>query len=430
MSTLIQNIVLLAVPTGAAAGAGAVAVHYRRRAAERLGVIRQLEGRVRDGEQRVSARDEEARNLAAQRLPALIVALSRGDGGRHRDAGLLHPQLADTETGAAYHAVLDQVAVLANEAAERAEGAARAAVEAVVRSMQSLINEQQVAVTALQDLQSDEKTLAITIPIDHASSQLARRAQIVGILTGMWPGRQRADTPLLETIRGGVSRIRDYPRVEITGEPTAYVAGRVVEPVVLAAAELLNNAAQHSHPGTKVYVWYLEGHNGISIVIEDAGIGMAPEERERAARLLSGQNPVRITELRTPPRFGFQAIGLLAARYGFTVSVEQQSVHGGVRAVLHLPRALLVTAPTHAPAPEPAAGYVPDASAPGGHPYPVAVEDGLPMRRGRRGSGLPAAAPATSVPRPGAGRGLAAFVRGTSSARPNSTNSTDQEQIS
>ncbi|WP_331736085.1 ATP-binding protein (plasmid) [Streptomyces xanthophaeus] len=426
MSTLIEGIVLLAVPSSVAAGAGAAAVHYRRRAAERLGVIRQLESRVRDGEQRVSARDEDARHLAGHRLPALISALSRGDGS-HRDAGLMHPQLADTETGAAYRAVLEQVAVLAGEASERAEGAANAAVQAVVRSLQSLINEQQVAVTALQDLQSDEKTLAITIPIDHASSQLARRAQIVGILTGMWPGRRRADTPLLETIRGGVSRIRDYPRVEITGEPTAYVAGRVVEPVVLAAAELLDNAARHSEPGTKVYVWYLEAHNGISIVIEDAGIGMAPEERERAARLLAGQDPVRITELRTPPRFGFQAIGLLAARYGFTVSVEQQSVHGGVRAVLHLPRTLLAAAPAHAPASEPAAGHVPDAS-PAGHPYPVAEEDGLPMRRGRHGARLTTAAPATSLPQPGAGRGLAAFMRGTSSARPAST--TDQEQTS
>lgn len=425
MSPLIQDIVLLTVPAGVAAGAGAAAVHYRRRAVERLGSIRQLETRVRDCEQRVAARDEEAQHLAGHRLPVLVSALSRGVGGSHRDAGLLRPQLADTPTGAAYRAVLEQVSALASEASERAEGAAGAAVQAVVRSLQALINEQQVAVTALQDLQSDEKTLAITIPIDHASSQLARRAQIVGILTGMWPGRRRADTPLLETIRGGVSRIRDYPRVEITGEPTAYVAGRVVEPVVLAAAELLDNAARHSEPGTKVYVWYLEAHNGISIVIEDAGIGMAPEERERAARLLSGQDPVRITELRTPPRFGFQAIGQLAARYGFAVSVEQQSVHGGVRAVLHLPRALLAPAPAPASpsAPEPAAGHASEAP-PAGHPYPVA-EDGLPMRRRGHGSRLPTAAPATSLPQPGAGRGLAAFMRGTASAR---TTSTDQEQ--
>ncbi len=420
-----HDIALMAVPTGIAAGAGAAAVHYRRRATERLGLIRQLESRVRDGEQRVEARDEEARHLAEHRLPALISALSRGDVDSYRDVGLLHPPLATSPTGVAYRAVLDQVSVLAGEASERAERAASAAVQAVVRSLQALINEQQVAVTALQDLRSDEETLALTIPIDHASSQLARRAQIVGILTGMWPGRQRNDTPLPETVRGGVSRIRDYLRVEVSGEPTAYVSGRVVEPVVLAAAELLDNAARHSEPGTKVYVWFLEAHNGISIVIEDAGIGLAPEERERAARLLSGQDPVRITELRTPPRFGFLAIGQLAARYGFHVSVEQQSVHGGVRAVLHLPRALLVAPP----APASPAGAEPvngsqKAAAFSDHPYPVA-EDGLPLRRPGPGSRFQPGAPATSPPPPGAGSQLAAFMRGTHSAR---TASTDQEQ--
>ncbi|MFD4576359.1 ATP-binding protein [Streptomyces sp. NPDC058417] len=427
MSTLIHDFALVAVPSGVAVGAGAAAVFYRRRAVERLGAIRRLEARVRDGEQSVTGRDEEARHLAGVRLPALVSALSRGEGARHRDAGLLHLPLADTPTGAAYREVLHQVAELTRAASERAEGAASAAVQAVVRSLQALINEQQVAVTALQDLKSDEDTLAITIPIDHASSQLARRAQVVGILTGMWPGRQREDTALLETVRGGVSRIRDYPRVEINGEPSAYVAGRAVEPVVLAAAELLDNAARHSEPGTRVYVWFLEAHNGISIVIEDAGIGLAPEERERASRLLSGQAPVRITELRTPPRFGFAAIGQLAERYGFHVSVEQQSVHGGVRAVLHLPGTLLV-APPAAVFP-PAAQSVNTGqplAAPAGHPYPVA-EDGLPVRRRRQEPRLQPGAPAASPPPPGAGRHLAAFMRGTGSAR---TDATDQEQTS
>lgn len=424
MNTLIQDVVPLLVPAGVAASAGAVAVHYHRRAVERLGTIRQLETRVRDCEERVAARDEEAQHLAGHRLPALVAALTRGDGGNYRDDGLLHPRLADTPTGTAHRAVLDQVSVLAEEASERAEGAAGAAVQAVVRSLQSLINEQQVAVTALQHLRGDEETLAVAMPIDHASSQLARRAQIVGILTGMWPGRRREDTPLIDTVRGGVSRIRDYTRVKVTGERGEYVIGRVVEPVVLAAAELLDNAARHSEPGTQVDVWYLEAHNGLSIIIEDAGIGMAPEERQRAARLLSGQDRVRITELRTPPRFGFLAIGQLAARYGFYVSVEQQSVHGGVRAVLHLPRALLAAPPAPAAPSAPESGG-PAAQTPAlsGHPYAVA-EDGLPVRRRGQGPRFQPAVASVRPPPPGAGRGLAAFMRGTASAR---TASTDQE---
>ncbi|MEU6214378.1 ATP-binding protein [Streptomyces sp. NPDC047023] len=421
MSTLIQDVALLAAAP-AAVSMGAAALHYRRKASAQLARNRALEVRARDAEQRVAARDEEAQRLCAVRLPALVNALDRGDGGSFIDAGLLHPQLAETQTGAAHQAVLQQVSSLAWEASERAEGASRAAVQAVVRSLQSLMNEQQIAVTALLESQHDERTLQLAIPIDHSGSQLARRAQVVGVLTGMWPGRQRDDAPLMDAVRGGVSRIRDYQRVRITGERTEQVAGRVVEPVVLAVAELLDNAARHSEPGTMVDVWYIEAHNGISIVIEDAGIGLSPEERERASRLLSGRTPVRLTELRTPPRFGFQAIGLLAARYGFHVSVEQQSVHGGVRAVLHLPRALLAV-PTAAQSVASSTGELAHAAAspdPIGQAYPVAG-DGLPVRRRGTGPGFQPSAPGAVPPAAGAGRSLAAFVRGTASARSKSS---------
>ncbi|GGZ95068.1 hypothetical protein GCM10010371_63700 [Streptomyces subrutilus] len=432
MTTLIQDAALLAAPAAGivATGATGAALHYRRRAAQRLGFLRSAQERARDAEQRAAAMDEEAVHLAHSRLPALLAALGQEAGAGHRDGGVLHSRLAGSRGATAFQTVLDQVSGWAREEAERAEGASRAAVQAVVRSLQSLIYEQQVAITVLLESQHEEKVLELANPIDHAGSQLARRAQVVGVLTGMWPGRQREDAPLVDAVRGGVSRIRDYRRVRITGEPTQYVLGRFVEPVVLAAAELLDNATRYSEPGTMVEVWYVDAHHGISIVIEDAGIGLTPENRERAARLLSGQVPVRITELRTPPQFGFLAVGALAARYGFCASVEQQSAHGGVRAVLHLPRALLSGVPSQAPA---AAGYQVPAGGPAdgaagdgpaaGGPYPVAA-DGLPVRRRGQGPRFTPSAPAAAPAPGGAGRSVAAFVRGTHFAR---TPSSDQE---
>ncbi|WP_189530896.1 sensor histidine kinase [Streptomyces roseolilacinus] len=424
MSFLTQDAALLLAPSGGMVAAGVAAFHYRRKAVRAERRAGGLEIRARAAEQQVAARDAEAGHLAGIRLPALVDALNRGGGGTHRDGGLLHAHLAGTPVGKAYAGVLEQVSALATGASERAEGASRAAVQAVVRSFQALVYEQQTAITALLESQHDERVLEFAIPIDHAGSQLARRAQIVGVLTGMWPGRQRDDALLLEAVRGGISRIRDYRRVRITGERGEYVAGRFVEPVVLAVAELLDNAARHSEPGTLVEVWFVEAHNGISIVIDDAGIGLSPEERERAAHLLSGAGPVRLTELRTPPRFGFLATGVLAAQYGFKVSVEQQSVHGGVRAVLHLPRALLARPPAQQQPQQPAAAPAPRADepavvppVPAEHPYPVAG-DGLPVRRRRRGPKPDLSAPPPAVPpAAGAGSDLAAFLRGTHSAR-------------
>jgi len=77
------------------------------------------------------------------------------------------------------------------------------------------------------------------------------------------------------------------------------------------------------------------------VIIDDAGVGMDAHSTERAAALLSGRHSVDVTRLDDPPQFGFAVIGVLAARYGFSVSADTRSPYGGVRAVVFLPSALL-----------------------------------------------------------------------------------------
>jgi hypothetical protein len=108
------------------------------------------------------------------------------------------------------------------------------------------------------------------------------------------------------------------------------------------------------------------------VIVDDAGLGMSQEEKDRAAELLSPKGPVAITGLGNPPKFGFAVSGMLAARYGFKVSVDSVSPYGGVRAVILLPENLLTT---NAPEPEEsgAAGYghaAQQAAVPGPTPVP------------------------------------------------------------
>ncbi|WP_052850275.1 ATP-binding protein [Streptomyces avicenniae] len=444
MTPLIEDALVWA-PTGGMLALGALALHYRKKAADQRTRATAFESqaaaagaRAADAERWIAVRDEEAQHLAEVRLPALVYALQDGTDAMEAAGGTRHPQLAGTVAGKAYLSILEQVNAVAAEASEQAEGAARSAVQAVTRSVQALVYEQQSAITHLLDTEHDEKFLELVQPIDHAASQLARRLQILGVLTGMWPGRQRDDAPLLETVRGGVSRIRDFHRVRVPKESAHYVAGRYVEPIVLAVAELLDNAARHSAPSTPVEVSFLEAHHGISIEIHDAGPGLRAEAREEAGRRLSGERPIRLTELRTPPSFGHLGVGALAAQYGFRASVdEEHSVHGGVRAVLHVPRELLAAPPGSAvseqaatsrrtaPAPKTSAASaaVKDrpsaaAQAPADEPqeYPVA-EDGLPVRRRARGERPERTRQAAEPPSPDASQALAAFVRGTEAAR-------------
>ncbi|MER6116099.1 ATP-binding protein [Streptomyces sp. NPDC001743] len=423
MSTLIENAALLALPGGVAAGVAAV--HYARSAARHRKDASAADRRAANAERAAAARDEEAAYLVQSRLPALLYALQQQtEDPIAAYSAALHQSLAGTTIDHAFQELLEQVAGALSEAAARSEGAARVAVQATTKSLQPLVYELQAAITKLLDAEHDPKTLELVQPIDHAASQMARRLPIISVLTGGWPGRLRDDVVMLDVVRGGVSRIRDYRRVRVPATmPPIYVAGRLVEPLVLLLAELMDNAARSSSPQTPVEVSVLETHNAVSIEIHDAGPGMTPEVLHEARQRVSGAQPVQFTKLGNPAAFGLLGVGVLAAQYGFRVSLDlDHSRHGGVRAVVQVPRSMLVLAP--AAPPEPAPGPAPAHPAPavpgphGRQRYEVGP-DGLPLRRPSalpRREPAPPAAPAAAPPPPNAGQALAAFVQGTRSA--------------
>ncbi|WAZ25645.1 ATP-binding protein [Streptomyces cinnabarinus] len=376
---------------------------------------------LKDG---LRARDEELRHLVAARLPAL-------EDAPHPQApavGLLDGRLADTEFAKCLDGVLERFAGAVEHARSRADQSAKAALKASMRSIQALANEQQVSIAEMQDRHDNPGVLRDLLEIDHANAQFGRRAQAIAVLCGSWPGRQRATSALIEAVRGATSRIRDYRRIRINGEVDIAVRSRAVEPVVLAVAELLDNAARHSQPGTNVEVTVQTVHNGACVVIDDAGVGMDARAAEHAAELLAGTHAVDVTRLGDPPRFGFAVIGALTERYGFNVSVDTLSPYGGVRAVVFLPAALLthldadpVGAPADLdPAPAPAAEPEPTPE-PRPEPAEATTLGGLPKRR-RRSARQPAPQPAPADEVGGRSaeenaRRMGAFARGTSSGR-------------
>ncbi|MBW8089389.1 ATP-binding protein [Streptomyces hygroscopicus] len=288
-------------------------------------------------EDSLRSRDEEVQHLVDVRLPSIADALSQPGPL----PGLRDEKLAGTAFAQSLHAVMEQFTRTVDKAQARAEASAKAALKASMRAVQGLANEQQVFISEMQERHDNPDVLRDLLEIDHANAQFGRRAQAIAVLCGSWPGRQRVASSLTDVVRGSKSRIRDYQRVQVHSLIDVAVVSRAVEPVVLAVAELLDNAARHSQPNTSVEVSLQPVHNGACIVIDDAGVGMDGLEVQRAAALLSGQRAVDVSRLGDPPQFGFAVVGLLAARYGFSVSVDTRSPYGGVRAVLFLPTALL-----------------------------------------------------------------------------------------
>lgn len=424
---------VLAVVAGCLAVAvlAAVALLIRQR---RVSV--RLRGRVAvlEGGQRI--RDEELAHLVNVRLPALNDTL----WGRPVEVpGPLYDRLMDTKYGEHLKQITEMVGEARERAKTRAEESAKATLKSMMRGVQSLANEQQLEISRMQARHDDPDVLEGLLRIDHTNAQLGRRAQATAVLCGSWPGLQRSASSLTDVVRGATSRIRDYLRVQVNSQVNDAVVSRAVEPVVLAIAELLDNAARHSQPNTPVEVNFRPSHNGMAIIIDDAGVAMNAEELVRAERLLSGQEKVEINRLGDPPQVGFAVIGVLAARYGFKVSVDTRSPYGGVRAVVFLPSALL-TQPKEkegapdaavaepAPAAEPTAGGAGDTGT-------DRTAGGLPRRR--RGttaadpatasvrsesvtSGEPAALAPAAEPRPPSRKtaaGLGAWQRGTRSGR-------------
>ncbi|AXB47934.1 ATP-binding protein [Amycolatopsis albispora] len=347
-------------------------------------------GRHRDAAvAELNAREAEERHLREVRLPALAESLANPSvtvPGPLRDNGDPH------------RAVLETISELLARTRRDSADSAAATLRAMMRSVQNLAGEQQVLISDMEDRHDDPAVLDGLLGLDHANSQLGRRAQATAVLCGSWPGLQRSAATLTDVVRGATGRIRDYSRVQIPAPSDTAVVSQAVEPVVLAVAELLDNGARHSQPGSPVQVTFQQAHNGLAIIIDDAGVGMTVEAVQRAAWLLGGHGGQDIAALGVPPRIGFAVIGALATRYGFRVSVDTRSPYGGVRAVLFLPTELLtrITTPP-APAPKAAPPEPVVVPAPVKAPELGTTAHGLPRRRRRTAAAISPAAPAASA---------------------------------
>ncbi|MET9144015.1 MULTISPECIES: ATP-binding protein [unclassified Streptomyces] len=320
-----------------------------------------------------------------------------------------------------------------------AESETKDVLRAWMRTLQVLADEQQRSISDLARLKygDDPQILADFMTIDHTNSQFGRRAQGIAALCGGWLGRRESAAGVYDVARSAQGRIKHFDRVQIHSQVNVAVASTAVEPVAVVLAELLDNATNYSAPGTPVEVNIQAVPTGVCLIVDDAGLGISQEEKDRAAALLNTQGPVSITSLGSPPRVGFAVAGVLAARYGFRVSVDSVSPYGGVRAVVLLPESLL----THdAPAPqeEPAAAAPQEAPQHidrGPAPVPIIgkTAGGLPKRR-RAVSVLPQPASSDPEGRPqeqtsqATAARIGAFARGTLIGRDTTTTEGPEDQ--
>ncbi|RJO73658.1 sensor histidine kinase [Nocardia panacis] len=297
-----------------------------------------------------------------------------------------------------------QQAVVTAEDAVRGKinNTAREATSAAVRSFGTSVvslgaDVGQVVSAALREHRDDEVYATLT-RIDHTVQQMIRQAQSYVIVSGGLPGRRWPAQSLTDVVGGAIGRVRDYLRVR-PNQLDRIVISRAVEPLVHTLATLLDNALRYSPPTSYVDISFQEGHHGVTVIVDDAGVRMNSEQMEEARQVLANERPVDIHQLGPSPKVGFPGIAALARRYGFTVYIDGPNAYGGMRAMVYIPEALLVT-PQATSEPLPQHQFIEPArvsepvmvtSSPNGEEYtqepPFAVHDitngGLPKRRRR-----------------------------------------------
>lgn len=336
----------------------------------------------------------EIEHLARTRLPA---EATRSAHPHVRVPGPLGPAGAGTD------AVLDALREAVVAERKRVDAAARAGMRGTTREIQAALYRLQDVLRGLQQRYDDPELAQTLYALDHENEQSLRRAQVAAVVCGAWVGLAREESHLVDAVTGGQARLVGYHRVQVLHhlEPGTALVSHAVEPVAIIVAELLDNALRHSSPDTSVVVGLERAHHGVTVTVDDAGVGMAPDERERAQRMVAGRDPIMLSELGDPPRMGLAAIGQLTRQFDLSVDLSSPSPYGGVRAVLLIKNHLLCTVD---PALRPhSAGAAPSTRQAAGHePRPDRAQPDEEVRQHPAAPARQAAAPPPGVPSAGA----------------------------
>ncbi|MFF5259006.1 nitrate- and nitrite sensing domain-containing protein [Actinomadura viridis] len=284
------------------------------------------------------------------------------DGGRTREI----LELAD-----AFAAVRGDAERARAEQAGLREGVSRV-LRDVARRNQSLLH-RQLAMLAELEGRARPAGRDELARLERLTTRMRRHARSLVVLSGAAPeGGRPGPVPVPDALRAAVAEIEEPERVEVLTRSREGLAGAAAADVVHLLAELLENAASYSPPGSGVRMTAERVGGGFAIEIEDRGLGMAPAELDEINRRLSGpresgpaetvpadgltngglagrgltdggtvESGLTDTGLTDTGRLGLPVVARLAARHGVRVSLRP-SPYGGTTAIVLLPRDLLV----------------------------------------------------------------------------------------
>ncbi|GAB3208679.1 ATP-binding protein [Marinactinospora endophytica] len=289
---------------------------------------------------------DETQELADRRLPGLIERLRRNE---EVDVAAELPEVSQSpdeigEVARSFNAAQRTAVEAAVQQAELREGVNRVFLNIAHRS-QTLVHRQLRLLDRLEREQEDPEQLTELFKLDHLATRSRRNAENLLILGGESPGRTwHRPMPLIDVIRGAISESGDYTRVKRQRIARVSLSGPAVADVIHLVAELVDNATTFSPPHTSVHLRSEQVPNGVTIEIEDRGLGMKEEEFAATNELLANPPEFDVMRLNEKMRLGLFVVSRLAQRHGISVRLRS-SPYGGVQAIVLLPSSLIVADP-------------------------------------------------------------------------------------
>lgn len=283
-----------------------------------------------------------ARTLAGERLPAVVARLRDGEDV---DPEAEAPPLAlrtrtreVTETAEAF-SLVQRTAVQAAVDQTILRKGISSVFRSLARRNHSLVQRQLKMLDGMERSTQDPDQLAQLFQLDHLTTRMRRQAEGLLILSGASPGRGwRQPVPVVEVLRGAISEIEDYARVDLLTDSPDFIQGAAVADVTHLLAELIENAVLYSPPSARVQVRGSRAANGYAVEVEDRGLGIRAQDRavlnERLAR------PPEF-DIADSDQLGLFVVARLALRQDIRVSLRE-SGYGGTTAIVLLPGPLVV----------------------------------------------------------------------------------------
>jgi hypothetical protein len=191
--------------------------------------------------------------------------------------------------------------------------------------------------------EQDQERLSELYRLDHVATRLRRNAENLRVLVGRDAGEAAADSSsLVDVMRAAMSSIDHYSRITIGRVVSLGVVGFAAEDLSRLLAELFDNAANQSPPGSPVSVSaHLTEQGSVLLRVEDGGIGLPPN---RLAELNDRLDAVPILDNESVRHMGLAVVGRLADRHGMRVHLDRRTPHGTIATVL-LPTGLVAELP-------------------------------------------------------------------------------------